>query len=151
MFLASKVDRILHIPARRFGNIEAIHLEMTADQPYKIADKVGYAYIRDYPNIFSRVQEKDVVKVSKKAKSAAQVKTEEIKKKPVFDVVAFLNNSSTLPEEKFRTELSKFDEPQLIEVCRVLKLRMPFNTGPARRIERIVSDIKIKNNSEIAD
>lgn len=155
MYLAAKVDRVIHVQRNKLGNPVTFHAELMADIPEEVPDKIAKEYLKVYPKVFYVVDSKKAAKVIKLVeKQKAAKKNETQKNLPVapvsdFEAVEFLNNNAILPKDELKLELEKLNESDLDDICKLLKLRLPPQTGVPRRIERILQDIEVKNQQNL--
>lgn len=62
----------------------------------------------------------------------------------VFDPIRFLANNIPLTSEALNT----LEQKDLFEICKILHLRLPVNIGKPRHIERILTEVQVRNKKE---
>lgn len=145
LYLVSTVDRVLVVPKtkKRFPNEENLKFSFKAGIPQLVPDWLAVQYSKDYPEIFSIAESG----TPKKNLSAPSSITQSPVKEQVddnFDAKEFLNQSHPLTQSK----LEERSDKELFAISKVLGMRVAFNIGKSRHIERILGEIEARNNTE---
>jgi hypothetical protein len=135
--IISKVDKHLVVTPRMRGlpNEEELRIDLPADQPVEVPDYIANYYIKNYPHVY-RLE-------GQQAQEDATGENNSIQTNP-FDPLNFLEMNYSRIEEASKS----LEKKELLAVAKVLKLNGAYNQKTDRIIERIVQDVKVKQEQQ---
>lgn len=136
-YIVSTIDITIRIPKKMrgiFPNEKPILIELKKEVPAEVPDYVAKYFIKSRPHVYRYASEpkpEPIVEVSTRPKDA-------------FDPLKFLEENYTNIEDALKT----LNEDDLHNVAKTIKLTHFWKQKPDRIIERIVHDIKVKEDQK---